>query len=266
MSNVWAQRWADVLDDGTPQVVRRLTQGRALLRSGRVTNVGLARGTVTATVQGHSATPLVVEITVPTLDDDQWDVVVGALASQVRHRARLLAGQVPDGLTSQVAAAGVALVPERAELDVTCRCGDTIVPCVHAAAAWLAAAEDIDADPLALLRVRGRGRERLFADSAAIRRAASGPTAPAGQPVSDLHVDHWVHAPLAIQELLPPVAQQPRTAAGPLRLLGDPPGWAGGVSAGDLFAPLVKRGADWARARLAPEDDPADETGSAEPA
>jgi hypothetical protein len=46
---------------------------------------------------------------------------------------------------------------------------------------------------------------------------------------------------------------EPRTPAGPLRLLGDPPGWTGGVSAGDLFAPLVIRAAAWAR-RLATAD------------
>lgn len=254
MSNVWAQRWADVIDDGTPQVVRRLGQGRALLRSGRVTNVGISRGTITATVQGHSATPLVVEVAVPTLSDEEWDTVVEALASQVRHRARLLAGQVPDGLTSQVAAAGVALMPDRHALEVTCRCGDSVVPCVHGAAAWLAAGEEISADPFALLRVRGRGRERLLADSAAVRSAAAGASAPPGQPVASLTGDQWVHARLDIEELLAAGASPPRTVAGPLRLLGDPPGWAGGVSAGDLFAPLVQRGADWAAEQLWPGD------------
>ena len=257
MTNIWAQRWIDVLDDGTPQVVRRLTQGRALLRSQRVTNVGLSRGVVTATVQGHSATPLGVEITVATLDDDQWEVVVGALASQVRHRARLLAGQVPDGLASQVAAAGVTLLPARTDVELTCRCQDSVSPCVHGAAAWLAAAEEIDADPFALLRVRGRGRERLLADSAALRSAAAGPPPGAGQPVASLQDEDWVHARLDIEDLLTIAPQPPRTVAGPLRLLGDPPGWAGGVSAGDLFAPLVQRGADWAAAQLRPSPDDA---------
>lgn len=255
MSNAWSQRWVEIIDDATPQVVRRLTQGRALLRSGRVTNVGLGRGTVTATVQGHSATPLGVEISVATLDDSAWESVVMALASQVRHRARLLAGQVPDGLTSQVAATGVSLLPTRSDVDVTCRCQDSVTPCVHGAAAWLAAAEEIDADPFALLRVRGRGRERLLADSAALRSAAAGPAQPPGQPVAALTDADWVHARLDIEDLLSVTAQPPRTVAGPLRLLGDPPGWAGGVSAADLFAPLVERGATWAAQQLRPDDE-----------
>ncbi len=45
---------------------------------------------------------------------------------------------------------------------------------MHAAGVWLAAAERIAADPFALLRVRGRGRERLLAEVAATRGPRSG--------------------------------------------------------------------------------------------
>ena len=252
MSSRWAQRWAEIIDDGTAQVVRRLMQGRNLLRSGRVTGLQIGRGSVSASVQGFSATPLAVEVTLPVLNDAQWATIVEALSAQVRHRARLLAGQVPDGIDSQLDAAGLSLFVDRSELEMTCRCGDDVVPCMHAAGVWLAAAEEIDRDPFALLRVRGRGRERLLAESAAVRSRGVA-SAPAGIALADLPPDAWVHARRDVDDLVPPPPSPPRTAAGPLRLLGDPPGWAGGVSAGDLFAPLVERGARWAAALL---DDP----------
>ena len=245
MTSRWAQRWAEIPDDGTAQVVRRLMQGRNLLRSGRVTRLEMNRGVVSASVQGFSATPLAVEITVPVLADDQWGVIVEALSAQVRHRARLLAGQVPDGIDSQLEAQGLSLFPERAEIDITCRCDDEVVPCMHAAGVWLAAADEIERDPFALLRLRGRGRERLLAESAAVRSRGV-QAAPAGVALSQLPADAWVSARRDVDDLVPPPPAAPRTAAGPLRLLGDPPGWAGGVSAGDLFAPLVERGARWA--------------------
>lgn len=262
MSSAWAQQWSDLLDDGTGQVVRRLYQGRNLLRAGRVTGVQIGRGVVTASVQGFSATPLVVEITLPVLDDDQWGIVVDALASQVRHRARLLAGQVPDGLTAQLQAHGLSLMPRRDELDVTCRCGDPVLPCMHAAGAWLAAGEEIDADPFLLLRVRGRGRERLLAESAAARGGGADTAAPPGRPVTSLAGEDWIHTSVDLEELVQAVPEAPRTVAGPLRLLGDPPGWAGGVSPGDLFAGLVQRGADYATRLL---NDPEPESGAADP-
>lgn len=253
MTNVWAQRWKDLLDDGNGQVVRRLYQGRNLVRASRVTGVQIGRGVVTASVQGFSATPMVVEITLPVLDDSEWETVVNALASQVRHRARLLAGQVPDGLEAQLQAHGLTLFPRRDELDVTCRCGDEVVPCMHAAGAWLAAGDEIDADPFLLLRARGRGRERLLAESAAARGGGPDAATAPGRPVETLKGEDWIHVGVDLEELLQAAPEPPRTVAGPLRLLGDPPGWAGGVSAGDLFAPLVERGAAFAQALL---DDP----------
>ena len=249
----WGDRWNDIVDDGTPQMVRRLYQGRNLVRAGRVTGLQFSRGVVKASVQGFTATPLAVEVTLPVLDDEQWTAVVQALASQVRHRARLLAGQVPDGLEAQLQAQDVTLFPRRDDLDVTCRCGEASQPCMHAVGVWLAAGHDIDADPFLLLRVRGRGRERLLADSATARAGATAQTETAGRLVSSLRGENWTHAPLDVEELMQAAPQPPRTAAGPLRLLGDPPGWAGGVSAGDLFAPLVQRGAAWAAGLL---DDP----------
>lgn len=252
MTSRWAQRWMDLLEDDNPQVVRRLMQGHNLLRSGRVTGVSIGRGVVSGSVQGFSATPLAVEVALPVLGDEEWATVVGALASQVRHRARLLAGQVPDGLEAQLEANGLSLFPPRRDLDVTCRCGDPVLPCMHAAGLWLAVAAEIDADPFALLRVRGRGRERVLADSAAVRNAAL-PQAPPGIALAQIPRESWLSARRDVDDFVPAPPAPPMIAAGPLRLLGDPPGWSGGVSAGDLFAPLVERGARWAAALL---DDP----------
>jgi uncharacterized Zn finger protein len=245
-----------MFDDANNQVARRLMQGNNLVRSGRVSGVQVGRGSVSGSVQGFSATPLAVEISVPTLTDAQWDLVVAALASQVRHRARLLAAQVPDGLDSQLDSQGVSLLPQLVdELDVTCRCGDHVVPCPHAAALWQAVGNMIDQDPFVLLRIRGRGRERLLADSAAARSAGV-PTEEPGRALQSLDTRWWSHAPRPLDDLLPEPPEAPRTPAGPLRLLGDPPGWAGGVSAADLFAPLVERGARWAGELLRDDDRP----------
>lgn len=262
MSSRWARRWAELIDDGNPTLVRRLVQGRNLVGSGRVTGLQIGRGTVTASVQGHSATPLAVEIVVPTLDDGQWERIAGALASQVRHRARLLAGQVPEGLESQLHAQGLSLFPTAAQLETTCRCSDTTRFCAHAAGVWLAMGAAIERDPFALLRVRGRGRERLLADVATARGGPGAGPGGAAVPVSELDGRDWLHAPVDPEDLVVPPAATPRTTAGPLRLLGDPPGWAGGVTAADVFAPLVQRGADWAVALLSDPDAPPPHVGS----
>jgi uncharacterized Zn finger protein len=255
MNSRWGQRFAEQFEQAHPGAGQSQVKGRALLRSGRVTDVRVRTGLVSARVQGSRATPLTVTLRQAPLDNAQWQRVLVALASQVRHTARLLAGQVPEGLEAELEAANVSLFGT-----VTADCTDGRSTCEHIAAVWLAAAERIAADPFELLRLRGRGRERLLVETVT-ERSRGGAGAPrSGVDPARLDPSAWTRAsidPLSLELGLEP---EPRTPAGLLRLLGDPPGWAGGVSAGDLFAPLVIRAAAWAR-HLATADDAGDEPG-----
>ncbi len=250
MTSVWAQRWAGALDDDAPAAGRRAAQGVALLRSGRVSDVRVRTGAVTGRVQGDAATPLGVELAVAPLGDAAWRQVAAVLAAQVRHRARLLAGQVPEGLDAELAAAGIVLLPRRGDVAAVCGCDDAVSPCAHAVAVWLAAGRRIADDPFVVLRVRGRSRERLLAEVAASRRGGPVHSSAPGVDPASLDPVGWLRADGDLDALELPLGAPPRTVAGPLRLLGDPPGWSGGVSAADLFGPLVARGADWAAALL----------------
>lgn len=250
----WSERWLALLDDGGGLVSRRFAQGRQLLRSGRVSAIKVATGVITARVQGSHATPLAVEVTIEPLDDRAWATVAQVLGSQVRHRARLLAGQVPEGLEAQLAAAGVSLVPRRDEIDMRCGCRDSIEPCAHVAALWLAVAGMLDDDPFVLLRVRGRGRDRLLAETAAARGSTSLRAAGAVATAA-LDTDRWTAPGGDFSELELPVPPESRTVAGPLRVLGDPPGWEGAHDPAGLFGDLVRRGARWARATLDGDED-----------
>lgn len=255
MNSRWGQRFAEQFEQAHPGASQSRVKGRALLRSGRVTDVRVRTGLASARVQGSRATPLTVTLRLAPLTEVQWQRVLVALAGQVRHTARLLAGQVPEGLEAELETANVSLFGP-----VTAECTDGRTACEHIAAVWLAAAERIAADPFELLRLRGRGRERLLAETAGVRsRGGAGAPEPGVDPAT-LDPQRWTRAstdPLSLELSLEP---EPRTPAGPLRLLGDPPGWTGGVSAGDLFAPLVIRAAAWAR-RLATADEVDDQPG-----
>jgi len=244
----WAEQWRAVVDED-PQLARRVAQGRGFHRSGRVSGVRATAGLLSGRVQGTRATPYLVEVAVGALDDEGWSRVVDVLASQVRHSARLLAGLAPEGLDAELEAAGIQLFPSLAQLDVTCACGDKAVVCPHAAAVWEAAAEVLEGDPFLLLRLRGRGRDRLLADLASARQLqARGDRAPhpAGVVIGDLDARGWTRARATLDDVHLPVLNPPPTPAAPLKLLGDPPQWAGGVRAWDLFRPLVERAAAYA--------------------
>lgn len=241
----WVKQWRAVVED--PRLDRRVAQGRQLNRSGRVSGVRATAGLLSGRVQGSRATPYLVEIAVGALDDAQWARVIDLLASQVRHSARLLAGLLPEGLDVELDATGIRIFPMIEEFDVTCACGDSAVVCPHAAGVWDAAAELLERDPFLLLRLRGRGRDRLLADLAGARGSAVRPEREMGMSIAELRAEGWTRARAPLEELHVPVLQPPATPAAPLELLGDPPQWAGGVSAWDLFRPLVERAARYAR-------------------
>lgn len=257
-SGRWHERWAGVLDDGSERARRARQQGGAYQRSGRVTDVRVTAGAASGRVQGARATPFLVEITVGVLDDAAWSEIVGLLAAEVRHGARLLAGHTPEGLEDELAARGIALFPER--VDVTSPCGER-QPCPHAAAVWHAVGDLLAADPFVLFRLRGRGRQRLLAELASARRPDGRAPVARGIPLDAVDVTSWHRASSALDDLQIPPAHPPPSPAPALRLLGDPPGWPGGVGAWDLFWPLVAEAGEYAAA----EDAAAQDAGAQDP-
>jgi uncharacterized Zn finger protein len=246
VSRGWARRWRDALDDPRPEVELRLARGRSFQRSGRVVDLRVEPGLLAGRVQDSRSTPHAVRIEVPQLDDAAWARVVAAVAGQARHSARLLAGLAPDGLEDELQAEGIALLPVARSTDFSCDCPDTVAPCAHGVALWEAAAERISEEPAALLRLRGRGHQQVLADVARIRRA-SGDSGPADVVTLDvLAVEGWWSAPAPLEDVTIPHAAPPSVPAPALRLAGDPPGWAGGVSAWDLLGTLVERAGAWA--------------------
>lgn len=238
----WAAPWRAVVA-GMPGAAAAVRRGRAAARAGRVTDVRIRPGRLTARVQGSRATPFLVEVLVGTLPDAAWDTVLGLLAGTARHTARLLVGQAPECLLEEAAEHDVTLVPN--VLESRCGCGEPGRLCSHAAAAWEAFAERLEAVPLDLLALRGRSRERLLRD-AALRRA--GPTQAGGLPLSALEPTGWTSPRAPLESIALPRPTDAATPAPSLRLAGDPPGWTGAVAAWDLLAPVIARAAARARA------------------
>lgn len=237
----WAARWQSLLLPEGAEGSRERAQGRAYHRSGRVTDVRVTSGGVSGRVQGKRATPRAVEATVAVLDADQWRRVVDLLAGQLRHSTRLLAGLQPEGLDEELAAVGVRLLPEPDDVTTACGCSRP-QPCAHVYAVWEAVTERIDDDPFVLLRLRGRGRERLLADLAADRSDAGESSASVA--LDELDAGTWTRARAPLEEVPLPAGDD--APSRPLRLLGNPPGWPGGPDAESLFGPLVERAARWA--------------------
>jgi uncharacterized Zn finger protein len=215
----WVERWHALLGEPGAEI-RRFNQGRAFQRSGRVTAVRIDPGRLVGQVQGSRATPYLVEVMLPVFDDAAWRTVLATVGGQIRHAARLLAGQPPEGLDAELRDVGVDLFGEREDLDARCACGEADRPCAHVIALWHELAERLAEDPFALLRLRGRGRERLLSELAAARRRGAG-GAEEGVDPATLDAAAWTRAARDLDALEVPAGIPPDSEAGPLRLLGD---------------------------------------------
>lgn len=159
----WGQAWVQSLEGRAALDPNRLPRGRTYARSGAVGALSVAPGLISAQVQGSRRRPYDVAVRVRQFDAVQWGALVDLVAAQVGHAAALLDGELPTEIVDDAAAAGLELLPGPGDLQPRCSCPDWADPCKHSAAVCYLMADSMDADPFALLLLRGLGRDEFLA-------------------------------------------------------------------------------------------------------
>jgi uncharacterized Zn finger protein len=155
----------------------RLARGRTYARAGQVIELQVEPGSVVALVQGSRPRPYRVRVGLTAFGKAEWARVEQALADDAWYAAKLLSGEMPTDIEDVFARVGLALFPAGVqELSLDCSCPDDEVPCKHLAATLFLLAESFDADPFAVLALRGRDREELL-DNLRARRGGAPPAA-----------------------------------------------------------------------------------------
>ena len=168
----WSARFVEVLE--SIGVGGRLGRGKAYARSGQVISLEAAAGSVLAEVQGSRPRPYRVRIGLPTYGKSDWALVEQAMADSAWYAAKLLAGEMPADIEDVFTSVGLTLFPTSVrDLTLDCACPDREVPCKHLAAVFYLLAESFDADPFAMLALRGRDRETLLENIRARRGGAA---------------------------------------------------------------------------------------------
>ncbi len=261
--NWWAKRWLAVLEGFG--LGSRLARGRSYARQGQVLGVEVQAGEVRARVQGSRPTPYRVTIRLRPLEPGQWREVGAAIPARAAFAAKLLGGQLPEGLEEVFLAARAPLFPQRlSDLRTECSCPDASNPCKHIAAVYYLLAEEVDRDPFLLFRLRGMGQSELSA--LLLGPAAEGPpvsdpgqpvrrevgTAAKAEPAAVLPADpasFWGAGP-------PPTGTAATGPPGPavglalIRRMGNLPFWRGGRPMADALEPAYAQAARRAEAWL----------------
>ncbi|MCX7039526.1 MAG: SWIM zinc finger family protein [Spirochaetes bacterium] len=159
--NWWARRWIDVLESF--DIDSRLSRGRNYARRGQVVSIEIAKGRVSALVQGSRPKPYKVIIGVKPIPAAGWRKATAAMAAKAAFSAKLLNGLMPDEIEKAFASATLSLFPESlSELETECSCPDWSNPCKHIAAVYYLLGEEFDRDPFLIFRLRGMEREELL--------------------------------------------------------------------------------------------------------
>jgi uncharacterized Zn finger protein len=190
----WSKRFLAVLEQ--IGVGGRMARGRSYARQGQIISLGVEAGGAVAQVQGSRPRPYAVRVGVPALGKAEWAEVAEALVADASLTAALLAGEMPREIEDVFAGVGLSLFPASArDLALDCTCPDRAVPCKHLAAVCYVLAERFDADPFAMLALRGRDRETLLAELRA-RRATAESTRSHAAPLADTLAVFYAGGPL----------------------------------------------------------------------
>jgi uncharacterized Zn finger protein len=240
----WAKRWISVLESF--DIGARLGRGRSYARNGQVLAIDVAKGKVTAKVQGSQSQPYKVAIAVQGLSAKQWDQLVKTLSAQALFVAKLLAGEMPQDIEQVFTDAKLSLFPEESgDLTTECSCPDWSNPCKHIAAVYYLLGEEFDRDPFLLFQLRGLSREELLkrlsrsAPASAPPSESAAPEAVEDQPVEPQPVDpalFWTTGNLP-EDMFGEVRQPPMSAAW-MRRLGKFPFWRGETHLLDALEPM----------------------------
>jgi uncharacterized Zn finger protein len=245
----WGMRWIEALERISADYSSRLARGRTYARAGRVHDLSIAPGLVSARVTGSRRTPYEVTLRIAVLAPAAWDGAVAAMGEQAVFAAELLAGRMPNHIDEAFRAARSSLFPTaRGDLATDCSCPDWANPCKHVAATHYVLGEAFDKDPFLLFELRGRGRDDVLAALRRLRGAAEAPVREAIATVSLAGRD-----PAELERLRAPLAhlrfsfEPPASPGATLRQLGDPPSWRLDDTPADLLGPAYAAAADLAR-------------------
>lgn len=156
----WGLAWQRHLE-GYADYESRLPRGRSYLRQGKVYNLAISEGEVTAEVAGSAIYDVIIKI--KPLKKTHWEDLKTKCAGQIGTLLDLLGGKLGDGVLKVITDRDDGLFPSPKEIKINCNCPDPAGLCKHAAAVLYAVGLKFDAEPGLFFKLRAVNPQELLA-------------------------------------------------------------------------------------------------------
>ena len=156
----WGRAWCDNLERYA-DFASRIERGKRYVRSGTVVDLKIAKGKVTARVQGSRKTPYKVEIRISPLSEEKCQKIIEKCGRKISNMEKLINGEFPEDLKELFTGDG-GLFPASREISFSCSCPDWALMCKHVAAAMYGIGVRFDENPFFFFNLRGIDVDRFI--------------------------------------------------------------------------------------------------------
>ena len=163
-ASFWGNSWCTNLERYS-DYANRLPRGRSYVRHRAVIDLNIAKGEVTAQVNGSSLYQ--VRITIAPLDAKTWKGICQDCSGSIDTMVELLQGRLAKAVMDRVCRTGDGLFPGPKEIKLTCSCPDGASMCKHVAATLYGVGARLDSRPELLFTLRGVNQQDLIAGAGA---------------------------------------------------------------------------------------------------
>ncbi|EKD22921.1 MAG: Helicase, SNF2 family, partial [uncultured bacterium] len=142
----WGSEWLKALT--MIDYANRIPRGKSYANKGAVKKLQVENNIIKARVQGTRPSPYRVEVQLKPFNSNKQQQIVTMLSQNDLILAELLNHQLPPETNQILTKAGINLFPSSwADVNGSCTCPDSAVPCKHIAAVIYLMAVEIDNDP-----------------------------------------------------------------------------------------------------------------------
>jgi uncharacterized Zn finger protein len=165
----WGQAWCRHLES-YQHYEGRMPAGRSALRQGKVMDLTITPGSLSAVVADNELFDVLIHIR--SLDADRWRQIVQAAQGQVGSLLDLLTGKLGEGLLKMLSDPEQGLFPQPGEIRFDCSCTDDADLCKHASAVLYGVGVLLDNRPDLLFTLRDVDQADLLSTASATSAAS----------------------------------------------------------------------------------------------